>query len=298
MKRPNAGSAAGMLAKVISVAVVAALLGGCPKQPIIDKPVPVGSKDQVVKALNERAKAMHSLVADLSVKLQTSKMDHPEGCDGSLAILYPDKLRIKGSHPLLDYAPFDIGSDGTTWFWHGHFQQFNEMHYGTTAWLDQKFEPMALLKPRDVVMALGCGPIVVAANAELYFSRHPGYYELTELSTTAEGRYMTKRIYVDPDLMAIYRLETYRPDTAIDMIAEMTFDANSKNNRGIPTGARIRLLRTDAFLLDLTLKDRKTGEEPKVKLFAMPSTEGIPVVKAYGAGAATDTAPRPLTGTK
>ncbi len=287
----------GITAGRLALAGLLALAVGCAKQPIVKEKVPTGSKEEVISRLNNQAEATRSVTANLSVKLQTSKMDRPEGCDGKLAAMYPDKLRIRGSHPLLDYPPFDIGSDGRTWFWHGHFQSFNEMHYGPTAYLEQRFEPMALLKPRDVVLALGVGAILEGSGNEVLFTRNPGHYLLTEVVNNADGRHILKRIFVDPDLMAIYKMETYRPDGGIDMIAEMTFDEKASRARNVPVSARIRLLRTEAFLLDLTLKDRNTGEEISPRRFAMPSTEGIPNVKQYGAGAEsqpTEPGPKPI----
>ena len=298
MKRRTQGTSAGRAWRIVGLATAIALAVGCAKQPIIKEAVPTGSKDQVIKAVNARAKAARSLVAALSVKLQiqTAKTNQVENCGGNLAVEYPDRLRIRGKHDLLDYPPFDVGSDGQTWFWHGHFQDYNEMNYGPTAYLEQKFEPNALLKPRDVVMALGIGPIVeTAGNSELLFTRNPGHYLITEVVNNKDGRYVMKRIFIDPDLMAIIKMETYRPDGAIDMIADMTFDETAKDSsRGVPTGARIRLLRTDAFMLDLTLKDRKIGESMNPKLFAMPSLEGIKQVKQYGAGATSETSPKPI----
>ena len=280
--------AARTFGRLLAAAMTVVLAAGCAKQPIITREVPKLNKDDVMSILNNNAQATRSIRADLAVKFQTEGMNSPEGCGGDLAAQYPNKLRILGRHDLLAYPPFDVGSDGQEWFWHGHFQKFNQMHYGPTAYLDQTFVEAALLKPADVVFALGVGPLIENPSSQLYFTREPGFYVFTEVFNDPKGfRYIRKKIWVDGDLLTVSRMETYRPDAGIDMIAEMKYDAGDKAGKNVPVSADIRLLRNQKFRLDLTLRDRKTNVALKDKLFATPPTEGIPDVQYHGGDAAT-----------
>lgn len=269
---------------VVLGAVTAACTAGCaPKPKIIDKPVPPLSKHEVLSRLNTQADLTKTLRADLDVKVRTSNMRRAESCQGSLAAEYPDRLRIKGRHDLLDYPPFDIGSDGNTWFVHSHFKEHNEIDIGPTYLLDEYFDPSVPLRPRDIVLALGIGRLDESPpRRELLFTRHLGYYQIIEVVTNASGRYTSKSLVIDPDLIVITRMETYRPDGAIDMIAEMTFDRTpGAIAASVPTSARIRLLRKDAFLLELKLKERRTGVRLPRKVFTIPPLDDIPVVHRH-----------------
>jgi hypothetical protein len=263
------------------VCVLALLLAaGCAKTQII-KEGPVGplSKSEVITRLNTQAELTRTVRAKLAVKVQTSSMKGPESCEGSLAAEYPDRLRIRGRHDMLDYPPFDIGSDGATWFVHVHFRDENVMHLGPVQLLDESFDAGVPLSPRDIVLALGIGRLDENPPAhELFFTKNPGSYLITEVVTNASGRYISKRITVDPTLVAITRMETYRPDGGIDMIADMTYDPKAGTTRIVPVSARIRLLRKETLLLDLTLKEREAGVTLPAKVFTVPSTEDIPHV--------------------
>lgn len=278
----KAGSRRSLATRALAMAMSAALVAcvaGCASKPIVEGKIGTLDKAAVISYLNRQAESTRSVSANLDAKYQSESMGSPEGCGGNLAAMFPDKLRIRGHHDLLDYPPFDIGSDGTTWFAHIHIQSNNRMDLGPTASLDETYDPFALLKPRDVVMALGVGPIIEGKGSELLFTRNPGFYLLTEVVNEAKGhRYVAKRIFIDPDLMAITRMETYRPDAAIDMIAEMTYEQHPQPGKVVPTSATIRLLRNPKQLLELQLKDRVTGADIPVKRFAVPSTEGIPQV--------------------
>ena len=258
------------------------LFAGCAKPPIVEKPVGKLGKEEVLTQLNSRATETKGLQAKLDVKVRTSKMKREESCGGSLWAGHPDRLRIRGKHDLLDYPPFDIGADGKTWFVHTQFEKQNEMHVGPTAALEEKFDPAAPVRPSDVVLALGVGALEDAPpKRELFLTRNPGQYVITELANNASGRYISRRMWVDAEKMVITRIETYRPDEGIDMIAEMTFDKNSEM-KTVPVKARIRLLRKDAFLLELTLKERKTGEIAPGKarrVFRVPQPEDARIIE-------------------
>lgn len=277
----NARGGRGLLG-AISCLVILLAAAGCPKQPIRDVPVPTRRKAEVISILNSHADLTRTVRAKLSVKIQTAKMKRPEKCEGSLAAACPDRLRIRGRHDLLDYPPFDIGSDGRTWFVHSHYEEHNEIHLGPTHLLDEYYDPEVPLRPGDIVLALGVGRLTEKPpHRELLFTRHPGYYLITELVTNASGRYVAKRITIDPERVAITRLETYRPDGAIDMIADMTFDESAGGAGSIPASARIRLLRKDAFLLELKLHKRRTGVRLPRKVFRIPDTGKIPTVHLH-----------------
>jgi hypothetical protein len=264
------------------VCIFALLVGaaGCAKTPIVkDGAVGLLSKSEVIARLNTQADLTRTVKAKLAVKVQTSSMKSPENCEGSLAAECPDRLRIRGRHDLLDYPPFDIGSDGTTWFVHVHFRDENVMHLGPVQLLDESFDPGVPLSPRDIVLALGVGRLDENPPAhELFFTSNPGHYLITEVVTNTSGRYVAKRITVDPALVVITRMETYRPDGRIDMIADMSYDAKTGESRAVPVSACIRLLRKETLLLDLTLKERQAGVALPAKVFAVPSTEDIPHV--------------------
>ena len=217
------------------------------------------------------------------MKVRTSQTNREDATGGYLAAAWPDKLRIRGEHDLLEYPPFDIGSDGTTWFVQLHLAEQNDLHLGATRTLDEKFDPGVPLKPSDVVVALGVGELKEnPPDRELFFTRLPGQYLITELVTNKSGRYIGRRMWVDPDALVITRVETYRPDDAVDMIAEMTFDPNARDARTVPVRARIRLLRKDHFQLDLKLRDRKSGlisPGRAKRLFALPEAEGANVIR-------------------
>jgi hypothetical protein len=166
---------------------------------------------------------------------------------------------------------------------HTHFKEQNEIDIGPANLLDEYFDPSVPLRPRDIVLALGIGRLDEnPPRRELLFTRVPGSYEITEVVTNASGRYPAKRITIDPQLIVITRMETFRPDGAIDMIADMTFDRTpGPSASSIPTSATIRLLRKDAFLLELKLQERQTGVRLPKKIFAIPDTEGIPVVRRH-----------------
>jgi len=278
-----------MLALVIGTA-------GCAKTSLLVKEGPVGplGKSEVLSILNSQADLTKTVRAKLSVKVQTSNMKSPESCEGSLAAMYPDRLRIRGRHDLLDYPPFDIGSDGTTWFVHIHYRDQNEIHLGPVQLLDESFDPGVPLSPRDIVLALGVGSLDEnPPQREFLFTRNPGYYLITEVVTNASGRYVSKRIFVDPTLGVITRMETFRPDGGIDMIAEMTFDPKAGPTRPVPLSARIRLLRKETFLLDLTLKERQVGVPLPPKVFAVPDTSDIPHVYRHDSQGPTPGTPSP-----
>ncbi|HUU43801.1 MAG TPA: hypothetical protein VMX57_08475 [Planctomycetota bacterium] len=277
--RRERSRAYGCLAACAVLTVV--LAAGCAKPPIIEKPVPELSKAEVLSRLNSQASDTAGLEAKLDVKVRTSQSGREDSTGGNLAAAWPDKLRIRGRHDLLDYAPFDIGSDGETWFVQMHLGEQNDLHTGATHVLDEKFDPGVPLRPSDVVVALGVGRLdEKPPYRELFLTRLPGTYLITEFVSNRSGRYIARRIWVDPDSMVITRVESFRPDAAIDMIAEMTFDPRSEA-RTVPVTARIRLIRKDQFQLDLKLRDRKTGPIDPARarrLFAVPTDEGAKVI--------------------
>jgi len=263
------------------IGVLALLLAaGCKTTPPIqERPVGLLSKSEVMTRLNTQAELTKTVRAKLAVKVQTSGMRSPESCDGSLAAECPDRLRIRGWSDLLGYPPFDIGSDGTTWFVQIHTPENNEIHIGLVQLLDESFDPGVPLSPRDIVLALGVGRLDESPIAhELFFTRNPGYYLITEIVTNTSGRYVAKRIFVDATSVLITRMETYRPDGGIDMIADMTYETKASTAKTVPVSARIRLLRKEALLLDLTLKEREAGVALPAKVFTVPSTEDVPHV--------------------
>ena len=258
-------------------------MAGCPRQRKRDLVVPTLGKEEVISILNTHADLTKTVRAKLSVKVKTPGMKKTERCEGSLAAEYPDRLRIRGRHDLLDYPPFDIGSDGRTWFVHIHYKELNEIDLGPTRVLDRRFDPTVPLRPRDLVLALGVGRLTEdPSRRELTFSRHPGYYQIDEWVSNDSGRYLARRITVDPELMVITRIESYRPDGATDMIAEMKFNRKAKRAKSVPTSARIRLLRQDEFLLELKLKKPRAGVRLPPRVFAIPKTENIPTVRHHG----------------
>ena len=282
VERQSRPAAKRLIPQVCGVLLTLAM-AGCPKPPKRDLVVGTLGKEEVLSILNTHADLTKTVRSKLSVKVKTPNMKKTERCEGNLWAEYPDRLRIRGRHDLLDYPPFDIGSDGTTWFMHIHYEELNEMDLGPTHVLDQRFDPTVPLRPRDIVLALGVGPLTEApSRRELTFSRHPGYYQIDEWVTSGAGRYLAKRIAVDPELMVITRIESYRPDGAPDMIAEMEFNPKSKGARSVPTFARIRLLRQGEFLLELKLKKSRTGGRLPSRLFAVPRTENIPTVRRHG----------------
>jgi len=271
------------LSRVIVVGFLAAgLAAGCAKPPIVEREIPTLTKQEVLARLNTQSGATCGLQAKLDVKVRTSKMKNEESCGGNLWAAHPDRLRIRGKHDLVDYAPFDIGSDGKTWFVQMHLGDRNEMHVGPTRALDEKFDATAPLRPSDVVLALGVGELEDdPPRRELFLTRHPGEYVLTELANNRSGRYICRRMWIDGEKMVITRIETYRPDEGVDMIAEMTFDGKS-DAKTVPVKARIRLLRDDALLLELKLRDRKTGEIPPARarrLFRVPQPEDAQIIR-------------------
>ncbi|HUW55810.1 MAG TPA: hypothetical protein VMZ92_04185 [Planctomycetota bacterium] len=263
----------------ILAVVLTLVLTGCPRPPKRDLVVPTRQKEEVLSILNTHADLTRTVRATLSVTAKTPGMKKAEKCEGSLAAAYPDRLRIRGRHDLLDYPPFDIGSDGETWFVHTRFKEHDEIHLGPTRLLDERFDPTVLLSPSDIVLALGVGRLTDdPPRRQLILSRHPGFYLIDEWVSNRSGYYRAKRVTVDPELMVITRIETHRPDGATDMIAEMRFDPKATAARSVPTFARIRLFRQDVFLLELTLKDRRTGVSLPPRVFTVPNTEDIPAV--------------------
>jgi len=277
---PRARWKAARAIRVFGAVLAAAVVGCCGGQKkIVEEEVPPLGKAEVISILNSQADLTRTLRAKLDVKVQTSGMRRAESCEGTLMAEYPDRLRIRGRHDLLDYEPFDIGSDGETWFIYSHFEELNEIHIGPTHLLDEYFDPGVPLKPSDIVLALGVGRLEEnPPTRELLFTRHPGYYLITEVVTNASGRYVSKRMVVDPALIVITRMETFRPDQGIDMVAEMTYDRVTPGAPLTPSSARIRLLREDAFLLELKLRERRAGVRLPKKAFVIPDTEKIPTV--------------------
>lgn len=259
--------------RVAAFAAAVVVLCGCkPTSPIIEKPIPPGMKDEIISLLNSRADSVRTLKAKLDVSVRTAEMTSAENCGGVLIAQGPDKIRIYGRHDMLDYRPFDIGSDGKTWFVHTHIEENNQIHLGPTDALEEWFDPGIRVRPADIVLALGIGRLEEdLPKKELLFTRHQGFYLITEVVTNRSGRYVAKRITIEPDWCVITRLETFRPDGRIDMVAEMKFDENGGASSGVPKSARIRLLRDDGFLLDMSLHDRETGVKVNAKrVFALP----------------------------
>jgi hypothetical protein len=128
-------------------------------------------------------------------------------------------------------------------------------------------------------MALGLGNLEDNAPArEILFTRDPGTYVITEIVRNESGRYISKRIFVDPELLAISRLDTYRPDGALDMTAEMTFNRKAAQYNWLPVSAKIIVLREKPFLLDLTFEKREFGKPLPAARFAVPNLRNIPEV--------------------
>ena len=281
----NADRPVNTIRKCLGVlALVGALsVTGCPRPPIIPKKVPGLLRSQVLHVLNSRAKKTATLRARLSVNVRTARMRRTESCGGALRVQYPDRLRLRGYHDLLDYPPFDIGSDGRWWFFHVHFEDTNEIHVGTVRALEERFDPQVPLRPIDIVTALGIGRLEeVPGRRELLFTRHPGYYLFTEVVTNRSGRYIARRITVAPERLVITKLETFRPDGAIDMIADVSYDSKDEALKEIPTSVRLVVLREEQFLLELRLRDRRIGEPLKPKTFQTPDTSVIPKVIPHG----------------
>ena len=282
VERRSCPAAKRLIPQICGVLLTLAM-AGCPKPPKRDLVLGTLGKEEVLSILNTHADLAKTVRAKLSVKLKTPGMKKTERCEGYLAAEYPNRLRIRGRHDLLDYPPFDIGSDGRTWFMHIHYEELNEIDLGPTRMLDQRFDPTVPLRPRDIVLALGVGRLTEEpSRRELAFSRHLGYYQIDEWVSNDSGRYLAKRIAVDPELMVITRIESYRPDGATDMIAEMKFNRKSKRTRSVPTSARIRLLRQGEFLLELKLKKSRTGVRLPSRVFTIPKTENIPTVHRHG----------------
>jgi hypothetical protein len=268
---------------VLSVVSLVAL-AGCRTAPEL-KEVPELGKTAVLSRMNTQAAKVGGLRARLDVRVQAPGMTHIESMNGYLAAAPPDRLRIRGQHDLAN-AKFDIGSDGQRWFVHTQGGELNEMHVGSVEALGEEYDPTVPLSPGDVVTALGVGELNERPpDSELFLTRHPGHYQITEIVSNASRRYVSRRLWVEPEAMRITRIETYRPDEGVDMIAEMQFDEAGGSTRAVPVKATIRLLRGEQenhFYLELSLRNRETGpiDPAKAKkLFATPRAEGAEVIR-------------------
>lgn len=197
-------------------------------------PVQTATKQQLIAAYNQQAKAIHSMNASVSMKLTAGtaysgvfKQYHE--VNGFLLAQEPASIRVIGQAPIVGTNIFDMVSDGQTF--HIFIPSKNKFLVGPANLQRESAKPIENLRPQHLTEAIFWTPIPDDAPVLFEADEEPGarYYVLTLLRGASDGAAsgsstdwkIVRKIWFDRADLSVARLQVYDP--AGDVTADVRY---------------------------------------------------------------------------
>jgi outer membrane lipoprotein-sorting protein len=180
------------------------------------------TKDQLIVAYNEQARAVHSLQATVDMLPSTGStysgvIEDYHDVIGFILATQPANVRVIGQAPVVFTNVFDMVSDGETF--RIYIPSKNTFLVGSTSLGHPSKRPLENLRPQHVVEALFWPEL--APDAMVTFEESDSdpyrYYVLTHLRETAPGNFaIVRKVWFDRADLRISRIQIFDPDGRID----------------------------------------------------------------------------------
>ena len=189
------------------------------------RPALTASKEQLIAAYNQQARAVRSINAAVELmpvagSTYSGLIEEYHDVSGFI-LAVPEKIRVIGQAPVLAKNIFDMTSDGTVF--HIFIPSKNKFLVGPTNLDRPSDKPIENLRPQHILDALFWPPIesgqpVVAEEAEASPDR---YYVLTLLRQGNEGLEIGRKVWFDRADLRVSRVQIYGPGGRYD--ADITY---------------------------------------------------------------------------
>jgi hypothetical protein len=185
------------------------------------RPALTASKDQLIAAYDEQARAVRSINAAVELmpvagSTYSGLIEEYHDVSGFILAAQPEKIRVIGQAPVLAKNIFDMTSDGKTF--HIFIPSKNKFLVGPTDLERPSEKPIENLRPQHILDAIFWPPLpaghqVLFEEAE---SAPERYYVLTLLRQADVGLEIARKVWFDRADLRVSRVQIFGPGGRYD----------------------------------------------------------------------------------